>query len=159
MFHTVLVVMLALAQEGVQMLDGDFTFLMAKHHQAGIELAQFGESRGASAEVKSLAAKIRVGQQADLRTLTAHARQNRPSPMAAQLDREMQRDQAGVMARLRITKSTAFDKLFLDEMINHHETALMMIRQTPFKDASLKQLGDRIAETQQREIDELKKLQ
>ena len=143
----------------MQMTDGDFANMMVKHHRHGIAMAKMEESGGANAEVKALAAKIRQGQENDLPDLNAHAKKHKPSDMAAMHDKQMQKEQVASMAKLKSAKGASLDRTFVDEMIKHHQSALEMMKQTQFKDQDLKALADKMAKSQQAEIQELKKHQ
>lgn len=136
--------------------DAHFAHMMAKHHQSGIEMAQLEEKAGASADVKQLAAKIRAGQQSELPILQAHARPHKADPKMAGHDKHQQKEHAAMMAKLKAAKGAALDKMFAEQMIRHHEQALMMIEHTRFKDAELKALADKIAASQKDEIQALK---
>ena len=52
--------------------DEHFLAMMIKHHQDGIELAKLEESKGSREAVKTLAAKIRAGQERELSEMKAH---------------------------------------------------------------------------------------
>src|SRR5688572_25046641 len=52
--------------------DEHFLAMMIKHHQDGIELAKLEESKGSREPVKTLAAKIRAGQERELSEMKAH---------------------------------------------------------------------------------------
>lgn len=142
------------------MADSEFAHLMAMHHGGGIEMTKMEESAGASAEVKALAAKIRQGQERDLPTLAAEGKKSsKPSAMVATHEKAMHKEHATTMVKMKSAKGAALDKVFVDEMIKHHESALEMIKQSQLKDATLKALADKMAEAQRGELDELRKLQ
>jgi uncharacterized protein (DUF305 family) len=141
------------------MMDGDFAHLMVQHHHGGIEMAQLEESSGANAQVKALAAKIRHGQEKDLPELQAHVKKHKAGSMAAHHEKEMHKEHQASMSRLRSAKGEAVDRVFVTEMIKHHQSALEMIKQTQFKDQHLKALADRMAAAQHHELQELQKHQ
>lgn len=143
----------------MQMADGDFANLMMRHHRDGIAMAKLEESGGTSAEVKALAAKIRQGQEKDLAELDTFAKKHKPSKMAAMHEKEMEKESAASMAKLKSAKGAALDRAFAEEMAKHHQMALEMTKQTQFKDGGLKALADKMAKNQQAELQELKKHQ
>ena len=145
------------AQHQMRMNDGDFADAMAMHHRHGIEMAQLEEKGGASANMKALAAKIREGQQKELPDLQAHGKKHAATKMMAEHHKQMQKEHAATMAKLKAAKGAALDKVFAEEMIKHHQSAEQMIEQTDFKDAQLKALADKMAANQKQEIEELKK--
>ena len=53
--------------------DAHFVEMMQEHHQGGIELSKGEESKGSRDDVKSLAARIRAGQERDLKELESGA--------------------------------------------------------------------------------------
>jgi len=147
----------SLAQHDMRMGEAEFAYLMAKHHQGGIEMAQVEEKGGSAADVKSLAAKIRSGQQSEVPKLKAHAK-GQPSAMASQHEKDMQKEHMASMAILKGAKGAALDKAFAEEMIKHHQSALQMISQADLKDSELKQMADKMAANQKQEIAELQKV-
>jgi uncharacterized protein (DUF305 family) len=82
------------------MTDGDFAHLMSQHHRGGIEMAKMEESSGANADIKALAARIRQGQEKDVPELQAHAKKHKTSSMAAQHEKEMQKEHSASMAKM-----------------------------------------------------------
>lgn len=55
------------------MNDARFVQMMTKHHQDDIAMSKIEESKGTRAEVKALAAKIREGQQREIKETEAAA--------------------------------------------------------------------------------------
>lgn len=156
------------------MTDADFVEMMSKHHQDGIELAKIEESRGTREEVKSLAAKIREGQERELQELqSAHSAHGSPGAAKPQgtaghggHDASMQEhhkmmEQMGTQSKNRVENAsgTAVDNAFLQEMTKHHEMSLEMISKAKLKDPELQKVAQKIASSQKRELQELKKLQ
>lgn len=138
------------------MHDAEFSQLMAQHHQGGIEMAQYEQKMGSSAEMKALAGKILKGQQEDLPTLRAHAKGAKMSGMIAEHQKEMQKTHTQMMSRLRAARGAELDKTFADEMIKHHQDGLKMMEQAQLQDAKLKSLVSSMQDKQRKEIEELK---
>lgn len=151
------------------MNDGQFVEMMKKHHEDGVALAKLEESRGARDDVKTLAAKIRQGQERDLEELrTKHANHLTPQGTAGHGDHDAaMRKHHGMMEqmtsaskqRLENASGSRVDQAFLQEMAKHHEMALAMIANTRFKDDSLRTLSQKMATAQEKEIKELKALE
>lgn len=156
--------------------DGRFVEMMQKHHQDGIELAKLQESRGSREDVKTLAAKIRQGQERDLEELktkhaghaTTHPGGSKPQGTSGHAghDTNMQKhhEMMEQMAqeskrRLETASGGAIDDAFLQEMAKHHQMALEMINKTKFKDAELRKLSQKMAAEQKQELQQIKKLQ
>lgn len=156
------------------MTDAHFVEMMSKHHQDGIELAKIEESRGTREEVKSLAAKIREGQERELQELqSAHSAHGSPGAAkpqgtaghgghdASMREHHEMMEQMGRQSKNRVENAsgTAVDNAFLQEMTKHHEMSLEMISKAKLKDPELQKVAQRIAASQKRELQELKRLQ
>ena len=67
---------------------------------------------------------------------------------------------AGLAFFLLIRQQAAVtDKQFLQSMIPHHASAILMCQQAPIQDAEIKQLCQKIISSQQAEIDQMKEMQ
>jgi uncharacterized protein (DUF305 family) len=143
----------------MMLMDAEFAYLMAKHHRGGIEMAKLEESRGSSAEVKGLAAKIRKGQERDLPSLSQHGNKAKNDGMVATHEKQMEKEHQATMAKLKSATGNALDEAFAAEMAKHHEKALDMIKQAHLTDAKLKQMTDKMAAEQKQELQELRKFQ
>lgn len=143
----------------MMMMDADFAYLMAKHHRGGIEMTKLEESRGASAHVKGLAAKIRQGQERDLPTLSQYGTKAKKDGMVATHEKQMDKEHQATMAKLKAASGEGLDKAFAAEMAKHHQKALEMIKQAHLTDAKLKQTADKMSAEQKQELEELKKVQ
>lgn len=157
--------------------DAHFAEMMRKHHQHGIELSKIEESKGTREEVKTLAAKIRQGQERDLKELEAghgdHSAgraaggtkpQGTSGAAAHGTDMEKHHEMMQQMAneskqKVENASGTAVDQAFLQEMAMHHQMALEMISKAKLKDAGLRKLAQKMSAEQKRELAELKKLQ
>ena len=155
------------------MNDAQFVEMMRKHHQDGIELSKIEESKGTRAEVKSLAAKIREGQENDLKEFDAHAGHgSTATPSTAKPqgtsgheghDASMQKhhqmmEQMAQQSKDRVQNAsgTQVDQAFVSEMSKHHEMALQMISKAKLQDANLRKLAQKMSANQKRELQELK---
>jgi uncharacterized protein (DUF305 family) len=107
---------------------------MIGHHRQAVEMARLLESRTNSDDMRKLAERIEVSQIDEIIMMTGwleargaelpgeHAHHDPAMRMPGMLTPEE-------MARLAAAKGTAFDKLFLESMIRHHEGALVMVRE------------------------------
>jgi uncharacterized protein (DUF305 family) len=158
--------------------DAHFAEMMRKHHQHGIELSKIEESKGTRDEVKALAAKIRQGQERDLKELeSGHADHSTGRAAAGtkaqgtaggasshgtdmQKHHEMM-EQMSKESKQKVENASgaAVDQAFLQEMAVHHQMALEMISKAKLKDASLRKLAQKMSAEQKKELAELKKLQ
>ena len=108
---------------------------MIGHHAQALEMTKLLETRTESADMRKLAKRIEVSQADEIKMmeewLTARAQ---PLPDAhahhahgaALMPGMLTGDE---MARLAAAKGPAFDRLFLEFMIKHHDGALVMVRE------------------------------
>lgn len=157
------------------MTEEQFVEMMIKHHQDGIELAKLEEARGSRDAVKSLAAKIRAGQDRELQEMQSHhgAHGNAAAGAKPQGTAGHEGHDASMMkhhemmeamakeskAKVESASGTAADQAFLVEMAKHHQMAIDMIAKTKFKDAELRKMAQKMAASQKQELQELRKLQ
>lgn len=142
-----------------KMNDGDFAFLMKKHHQAAIEMATLEESKGANSALKALATKMRQDQVREVGELEAWAKRHPGTPSADALGHEktMDKERTAAMAKLNGAAGATLDHMFAMEMAKHHEMAIKMVNDTQFKDPDLKTMADKMKAAQSAEIKELKR--
>lgn len=107
---------------------------MIGHHQQAIEMTNLLQSRTSSDAMRKLAERIEVSQSDEIRMMRQwleargavvpgeHAHHDPGMQMPGMLTAEE-------MARLAAAKGQAFDRLFLEYMIRHHEGALVMVRE------------------------------
>jgi len=110
--------------------DVDFATGMSPHHAQAVIMAELAETRAGSAEVKALAADIEAAQEPEIDKLgewildwgsrggsmPPHGGEHTGPGMLTGTE----------MQRLRNAEGTEFDRLFLEEMIRHHEGAIEM---------------------------------
>ena len=121
----------------VQHTPADVRFMqgMIGHHAQALEMTALIDSRTASDDMRKLARRIDVSQSDEIKMMQhwLEARgQSVPDPHAhhahgAELMPGMLT--AEEMARLAGAKGPAFDRLFLEFMIKHHEGALTMVKE------------------------------
>lgn len=106
---------------------------MIAHHAQAIEMTDLLETRTSSADMRMLAERIEVSQADEIRMMrewleargaavpSEHAHHAPGAPlMSGMLSPEE-------MRRLADAKGEAFDRLFLEAMIKHHQGALLMV--------------------------------
>ncbi len=120
---------------GVTAADVRFMQGMIGHHAQALEMTRLLDTRTESADMRKLAMRIDVSQADEIKMmeewLTARG-QPLPDPHAhhtqgAALMPGMLTSEE--MARLAAARGVAFDRLFLEFMIKHHEGALAMVRE------------------------------
>jgi uncharacterized protein (DUF305 family) len=120
----------------VQHTAADVRFMqgMIGHHAQALEMTALLQSRTASDDMRLLGKRIEVSQSDEIKMMQhwLEARgQQQPDPHAhhgpgATLMPGMLTPEE--MARLAAAKGPAFDRLFLEFMIKHHEGALIMVK-------------------------------
>ncbi len=119
----------------VQHTPADVRFMqgMIGHHAQAIEMTTLLASRTASESMRKLALRIEVSQADEIemmkRWLAARG-QEVPGPHAHHMDGAALMPgmlTAEEMDRLAAARGAAFDRLFLEDMIKHHEGALIMV--------------------------------
>lgn len=139
--------------------DPTFAMHMAQHHRDGIAMADAVIANGKSDSVKAMARRSRSDQQKDLAKLEHHrgdkAHESAQAAMPPK-DPEMERG----MARLKAAKGAEADRLFLELMIAHHASGLMMAHTAmpELGDTELKSMAQNMFTKQAREIGELQRL-
>ncbi|GAB3686549.1 DUF305 domain-containing protein [Actinocorallia lasiicapitis] len=108
--------------------DVMFSQEMVPHHKQAVQMSVLAETRAASPQVKQLAAKIKGAQDPEIATMTGWLSAWGESPA---MDHEMSGDMGGngmmstaELDELKKATGPAFDRLFLELMIKHHEGAV-----------------------------------
>ncbi len=121
--------------------DVRFMTMMIKHHAQALVMSRLAPKNGASPQVKTLAARIINAQQDEIATMQRWLRaRDQPVPeitiegTALTVDGMSVHgmDMAGVLTQAQIdaltaARGTAFDRLFLRYMIEHHRGATAMV--------------------------------
>lgn len=155
-------------QTAAQFNDADVTFAqdMIPHHRQAIEMAMLADGRADRPEVKSLATDIERAQDPEIQTMTGwleawgeevpehasgmdHGGTDMPGMMSAE-----------DMKALGQASGAAFDRMFLEMMIRHHEGAIQMARteQANGKNADAIALAKQIEAAQTAEIATMREL-
>jgi uncharacterized protein (DUF305 family) len=119
----------------VQHTEADVRFMqgMIGHHSQALAMTALLASRTTSEKMRRLALRIEVSQADEIKMMMSwlksrglaapdeHAHMHGAMLMPGMLT-------ADEMARLAATSGAAFDRLFLESMIKHHEGALVMVK-------------------------------
>jgi uncharacterized protein (DUF305 family) len=146
---------------------------MIPHHAQAIAMSMMAAERAGSPRVKNLAARIQAAQQPEIDQLSGFLRAwnapvpstNNPMGGMGQMDHGASGAMPGMMSgdqmqQLGQANGEAFDRMFLQMMIVHHQGAVTMA-ETELKDGQnpdARQLAQRIIDAQQREITEMRSL-
>jgi uncharacterized protein (DUF305 family) len=148
----------------------DVTFAqgMIPHHQQAIDMAELVPSRGTSPEVAALAQQIAAAQGPEIATMTSWLQawdqvvpvdmgMDHSSHDMGAMDGMMSADD---MERLGGSKGAAFDRMWVEMMIVHHEGALTMAQRevAEGKDPAAVALARAIIEGQSAEIAAMRSL-
>lgn len=146
--------------------DAEFSTLMIPHHGQAIEMARLAATRAGNAEVRALAQRIEGAQQPEIDMMSNWLREwGKPVPNAADMGGHGHASMPGMMSdadmgKLKATKGTDFDRMFLEMMIVHHEGAIQMAEteQRQGQDSRAKGLAAKVAEDQTAEIEQMRAL-
>ncbi|GIJ08899.1 DUF305 domain-containing protein [Micromonospora andamanensis] len=149
--------------------DVMFAQMMIPHHEQAVEMSDLAATRASDPEVKQLATQIKDAQAPEIAQMRGWLTSwGAPMPMASggrhgmpEMDHEMPGMMSEAdMAKLAAASGTEFDRQFLTMMIAHHEGAITMAEEEAAQgvnpDATA--LAQRIATTQQAEIDTMRKV-
>ncbi|MER7622299.1 DUF305 domain-containing protein [Streptomyces sp. NPDC126503] len=146
--------------------DADVMFaqMMIPHHQQALEMARLADGRAEGPGVKKLVAAIERAQDPEIRKMRDWLKEW-GEPESAPMDHGSGHGMSGMMTeqqmkQLAAAKGKAFDRLFAELMIAHHDGAVDMARQErrDGRNATAKRLADDVVRTQSAEIAELRKI-
>ena len=145
--------------------DTMFAQMMIPHHAQAVAMSDtMLKKEGIPAAVTDLATKIKAAQGPEIEKMTGWL-ETWGQPTEIPTDMPSAHSMSGMMgeddmAKLEATEGTEAAKLFLTQMIAHHEGAVMMakIETTDGKNAEAVQLSKEIVSSQQAEIQEMKDL-
>ena len=128
------------AASNAEFNDADVTFAtdMIPHHQQAVEMAELAADRAKSPEVRQLAEDIEAAQGPEIETMTQWLKDwGQETPSGSMDHGDMghgdSQEMPGMMDEAEMTTleqadGAAFDRMFLQMMIEHHEGAIEMAR-------------------------------
>lgn len=139
---------------------------MIGHHAQALEMVSLLDTRTESADMKMLALRIKVSQQDEIRFMQrwlqdrGEAAPGEHAHHAHDFKRMPGMLSPDEMAKLTAAKGRAFDRLFLEYMIKHHDGALVMVNELFKKDgagqeAEIHAFASDVIADQQMEIDRM----
>lgn len=149
---------------------GDVAFVaaMVPHHRQALEMASLAPDRSADPGVTAMAERIAAAQGPEITVMEAWLARQDPGPGGGGhggghgADGTLHPGMATPeqMAELTAATGPAFDRLFLQLMIAHHEGALRMAEQAVVAgtDLTALQMADHVVATQSAEIDRMRGL-
>lgn len=136
-----------------------FAQMMIPHHEQALLMSGFAETRSSNEEVKKLARQIYAEQEPEIAQMKLWLEKTNSS---MDMGHDMGMNGMLTDSEIETMKSAtgkAFDRLFLEGMIAHHEGAIHMAEMIVDSDnTEAKKLGQSIQVTQQREIDLMKEM-
>jgi uncharacterized protein (DUF305 family) len=143
--------------------DADVSFAqgMIPHHRQAVEMAGLADDRAASAEVTDLANRIEEAQGPEIETLTGWLEGwGEEVPAEGHASHEGHEGQDMEIAELEGASGEAFDALFMEMMIEHHEGAVAMAETEQAEGAygPAREMAQDIIISQSAEIDEMNTL-
>lgn len=136
-----------------------FAQMMIPHHQQAVDMSTLAETRSTNPEVLALAKQIKDAQAPEIEQMTSWI-----EAAGAGMDMGHDMGMGGMlseeqMSALEAAQGTAFDKLYLEGMIAHHEGALQMTNMiTNSNNAETKELAANIVTSQTAEIEKMKQM-
>jgi uncharacterized protein (DUF305 family) len=155
------------ADAGAQHNDTDIRFaqMMIPHHQQALAMAEVALERAESAEVKALAEQIRAAQDPEITTLNGFLQSWGVPPVGGGMDHSGMDHSSGMMSQadmdsLGAASGAAFDRMFLEMMIVHHEGAVAEAEReiTEGVNPQAKELATQIVSGQTAEIGRMRQL-
>ena len=144
--------------------DVMFSQQMIPHHQQAVVMADLAldPSHEASPAVQDLARRIKAAQTVEIAEMTSWLDAWGADPVSGQMmdHTSMGMMSGDAMTALEDAKGPAFDRLWLEGMIQHHEGALVMASHIADRgeDARVQKLSGAIEQSQTAEIAEMKQL-
>ena len=145
--------------------DADVAFAteMIPHHQQAVEMAEIAADRAENPEVRRLAENIESAQEPEIQTMTQWLEDwGQETPSGSMDDGDMghgSEEMPGMMDEAQMEElgnadGAAFDQMFVQMMIEHHEGAIEMARdeQANGKNADAVALAKQIETDQEAEI-------
>jgi uncharacterized protein (DUF305 family) len=159
----------ASADAGAQHNDTDIRFaqMMVPHHQQALAMAEMALERAESPDVKALAEQIRAAQDPEIATLNGFLENWGVQPIDSGMDHSgMDHSGSGGMMSqgdmdsLGAAGGAAFDKMFLEMMIVHHEGAVAESQREVADGANpqAKELASQIISGQTAEIERMRQM-
>ncbi len=143
------------SSSGFSGTDIMFAQMMIPHHQQAVDMSTLAETHTTNPEILALAKQIKDAQAPEIKQMTAWIESSGAGMdmgMGGMLTEEQ-------MAALENAQGAAFDKLYLEGMIGHHQGALQMAKMIENSDnAEAKQLAANIMKSQSAEIDKMKQM-
>ncbi|MGF9662580.1 DUF305 domain-containing protein [Arthrobacter crystallopoietes] len=147
--------------------DAAFAQAMIPHHEQAVEMSEMMLVKdGVDPEVKQLAEDIKAAQGPEIEKMHSWLEAwGQPTTMAGGSDHSGHSSMSGMMSdadldKLRGAEGTDASRMFLEQMIEHHEGAITMAEQEAANGSGVQavELARKVVADQQAEIDKMKDL-
>ncbi|MFF8012461.1 DUF305 domain-containing protein [Streptomyces sp. NPDC007929] len=154
--------------------DVMFAQMMIPHHEQALEMSGLADGRAADAEVKALVADIEKAQDPEIRTMKSwlkawdepeSAEKGMPGMDHGSGGMDHGSGMSGMMSdadmkKLQAAKGTAFDRMFAQMMIEHHEGAITMAEdeRKNGRNTTAKKLAADVVKGQSAEVDRFEEI-
>lgn len=139
-----------------QNVDQHFIVQMIPHHEGAIDMAQIALERSKRPEIISLANGIIEAQTREIEDMTGwYEDWFGSTPPSGGMGGMHMDGMSGDLQDLQAVSDAEFDRMFINQMIPHHEMAIMMASMlaATTERNEMKQLADNITTSQAHEID------
>ena len=138
--------------------DERFIDAMVPHHQGAVELARVALKNAEHEEIKRLSRRIISSQQAEIEELKSIKKEEFGTSRVPNEMSPHQMQSMGMMNPEELATKKPFDRAFIDAMIPHHQSAIVMARVASenSKNPEIKMLAASIVSAQQKEIEQMK---
>ena len=149
-----------MAGENLSADDAMFLQMMIPHHGQAVIISEYALTNSKNEQILKIAEQIKADQAGEIVQMKKWLSDDglgedaghSMSAMAGMLSSDQ-------LATLKNSKADAFDKLFLNSMIEHHQGALKMVSMIEnSKVESLRDFAASITKAQQAEIDQMRKI-
>ena len=136
-----------------------FAQMMIPHHQQAVDMSTLAETHTTNPEILALAKQIKDAQAPEIKQMTAWIEST-----GAGMDMGHDMGMGGMLTEEQMTalgnaQGAAFDKLYLEGMIGHHEGALQMAKMIEnSSNSEAKTLAANIVKSQSAEIEKMKQM-
>lgn len=136
-----------------------FAQAMIPHHRQAISMSKYALKNSSNADVIRLAKKIIAAQNGEIIQMTSWIKLSGQSMTSSHSMGTSGMLSPAQLAQLKSLKAKAFDKAFLEAMVEHHAGALQMVSWISTSTRSdVKAMADKIKKAQAAEIDAMKKM-
>jgi uncharacterized protein (DUF305 family) len=143
-----------------QPYDLQFLDTMIAHHAGAVDMAKAATTKAENAELKAFADKIVADQNGEITEMKKWREQwfaGKPSALNMEMAGMHDSMKGMDSAKLSATTGNAYSIEFVNQMIPHHEGAIVMAREalTKAEHAEIKQLANQIIKAQESEIKQM----